>query len=263
MTDREQLLNLYRQCFPQDEPSFWDWIFDHVYHPENTLVLRENEKIVASLQMIPCQMKLKDRLFEAHYIYAAATLPEAQGKGLMGSLLELAAEEGLRRGQAFSVLITQEDSLQDYYARFGYQNRFLISEYPPADCLTEDSCCCRVAVLADIPALRAIYDRETRCLFCGQRDEAFWLQQLELFGAGAMVAERDGSVTAYAFADERGILEAAGKDAAQLAGVVSPGSVWRTFPGETAHPMGSIRPLSEEFREIMEQNPCFLNLMYN
>lgn len=263
MTDREQLLHLYRQCFPEDDISFWDWFFAQVYRPENTLVLREQGKIVASLQMLPCKMKLKDRLFEAHYIYAAATLPAWQGKGLMARLLAQAAEEGLRRGQAFSVLITQEDSLMDYYARFGYQNRFMISDLPPLERLEEGTLRQRVAVPADIPALCSIYDRETCDYLCGQRDEAFWEQQLELFGTGARVAERNGQITAYAFADERGVLEAAGADAAQLAGAIAPGRVWRTFPKDHAHPMGCIRVLSEEFRAIMEQNPCFLNLMFN
>lgn len=263
MTDREQLLHLYRQGFPQDEISFGEWIFENVYRPENTLVTRENGKIVASLQMIPCKMKLNDRLFDAHYIYAASTLPEARGQGLMGNLLAQAAEKGRRRGQAFSVLITQEDSLLDYYARFGYQSRFLASEYPA---LTSEQTCIggyRTAVPADIPALCDIYDRETAHLLCGYRDEQFWLQQLELFGTGAQVAERDGHITAYAFVDERGVLEAAGEEAALLASAVAPGKTWRTFPEKDAHPMGSIRSLTEEFRQIMEQNPCFLNLMYN
>ena len=119
MTDREQLLALYGACFPEDDPQFWNWVFDKLYREENTLTVRENGTIVASLQMIPCEMQLEERWFSAHYIYAAATLPTWQGKGLMARLLAKAEEEGRRRGQAFSVLITQEDSLLDYYARFG------------------------------------------------------------------------------------------------------------------------------------------------
>ena len=161
------------------------------------------------------------------------------------------------------MLITQEDSLLDYYARFGYQSRFLVSEMPPMEACENRKSTVRMVVPSDLPALCAIYDCETRPLLCGQRDEQFWLQQLELFGTGAQVAERDGRITAYAFADERGVLEAAGEDAAFLVAAVAPGKYWRTFPGESAHPMGSIRPLTEEFRGIMEQNPCYLNLMYN
>ena len=75
MTDREQLLALYGACFPEDDPHFWNWVFDNLYREENTLTVRENGTIVASLQMIPCEMQLEERRFSAHYIYAAATLP--------------------------------------------------------------------------------------------------------------------------------------------------------------------------------------------
>ena len=57
MTDREQLLALYQACFPEDEPAFWEWIFERLYCPGNTLNLREEGKIVASLQMLPCALR--------------------------------------------------------------------------------------------------------------------------------------------------------------------------------------------------------------
>ena len=261
--DGPQLKELYRQCFPQDEQSFWDWIFLRVYSPENTLVMVENGRITASLQMIPCKMRLKEQLFDAHYIYAASTLPEEQGRGLMAHLLAQAAEEGRRRGNRFSVLITQEDSLLDYYARFGYESRFMVSDVPPQSARLSGNHTCRLAKSADIPALSQIYRSGTDGLLCAERDTVFWLQQLELFGTGAKVLERDGRITAYAFMDERGIIEAAGEDAPLLASCLTPGCRWRTFPGKDAHPMGSIRPLDDDACKMMEQNPCYLNLMYN
>lgn len=261
MTDREQLLALYRACFPEDDPSFWKWIFERLYCPGNTLNLREEGKIVASLQMLPCALRLKEQTFSAHYIYAAATLPEWQGKGLMAKLLEQAAQEGRRRGQDFSILITQEDSLLDYYVRFGYEPRFLLGMGQPGE-KAEDGVM-RTACETDVPALNRLYEQATAELLHGDRDERHWTLQLELFGKGAQVLERDGHITAYAFADERGILEAAGPDASALAARIQPGKPWRTVPDKYARPMGSIKPLNEIARVLMEQNQCFLNLMYN
>lgn len=263
MTDREQLLALYRVCFPEDDPSFWEWIFRRVYVPENTLVIRENDRILASLQMIPCEMHLGERHYTAHYIYAASTLPEARGRGLMGRLLAQAEEEGRRRSQAFSVLITQEDSLLEYYARFGYEGRCKMAMMPPAAEKLSSLHQCRMAVPEDIAALTALYEQASRCMLCGLRDDAFWQIQLELFGKGAWVLEKQGQITAYAFADERGVMEAVGPEAGLLSATIAPGKPWRTLPIADGRPMGSIKPLREEYREIMEQNPCFLNLMYN
>jgi predicted N-acetyltransferase YhbS len=263
MTDREQLLALYRVCFPEDDPQFWNWVFDRLYRPENTLNLRENGRIVASLQMIPCEMQLEDRRYAAHYIYAAATLPEWQGKGLMAGLLAQAADEGRRRGQAFSVLITQEDSLLEYYARFGYEGRCKIAVMPPVMEQPSTLHQCRMAVPADLAALTGLYEQASRGMLCGLRDEAFWRTQLDLFGKGAWVLEKQGRIMAYAFADERGIIEAAGPEAGLLAAKIAPGESWRTLPLQGGQPMGSIKPLDEKYRKIMEHNPCFLNLMYN
>ncbi len=261
MTQRQQLLALYQACFPEDDPAFWNWIFEKVYRPENTLNIFRVGRIVSSLQMIPCKLRQGSARFDAHYIYAAATLPEFQGRGLMAELLRQAAQEGIRRGQDFSVLITQEDSLLDYYARFGYQPRSLSGFGEPYTGPVTGRVC--TAAPADIPVLNELYEQAAGELLHGVRDEEHWLLQLELFGMGARVLKREGSITAYAFSDERGILEAVGPDAAMLAAHLHSGCAWRTIPGKNARPMGSIKPLNEKSRIFLEQNPCFLNLMYN
>ena len=261
MTDREQLLDLYQACFPEDAPAFWEWVFERLYCPGNTLNLREGDRIVSSLQMLPCSLRLKEQTFSAHYIYAASTLPEWQGRGLMARLLEQAAEEGRKRGHDFSVLITQEDSLLDYYARFGYQPRCLLGMGNAVNTVADGVI--RTACPSDIPALNALYEQAAAGLLHGDRDANHWTLQLELFGKGGQVLEQDGRITAYAFADERGILEAVGPHAAALAAHIQPGKPWRTVPTEHARPMGSVKPLNEKARALMEQNRCFLNLMYN
>ncbi len=261
MSDREQLLALYGACFPEDGPEFWQWIFDRVWQSENTLSVRADGRIVSSLQMIPCTLRLGEVRFAAHYIYAAATLPQWQGRGLMEGLLEEAARDGARRGQDFSVLITQEDSLLDYYARFGYAPRLLLGlGVPEADTGTGRL---RRATSADIPGLDGLYEQMAHGLLHGVRSREDWRLQLELFGKGAWVLEREGGLAAYAFADERGVLEAVGPESGQLAARLQPGKAWRTLPGENARPMGSIKPLNERARAVMEQNRCFLNLMFN
>ncbi len=261
MNDRQQLLALYQACFPEDDPIFWQWIFDRVYRAENPLNVWEDDRIVSSLQMIPCTIGMDGRAFQAHYIYAAATLPDRQGTGLMAGLLEQAAQEGLRRGHDFSVLITQEDSLLDFYARFGYQPKCLFEPAAPQDVLLNGQV--RPAKPADISRLNELYEQAAAGLLHGLRDEAHWALQLELFGEGAKVLCRQETITAYAFCDERGILEAVGPQAAALANHLAPGQSWRTIPRENARPMGSIKPLNEKSRNMLEQNACFLNLMYN
>jgi predicted acetyltransferase len=58
------------------------------------------------------------------YIYAACTAPEHRGKGYMSALLNGADDIARRQGKEFLCLVPSEQSLFEYYARFGYLSSF-------------------------------------------------------------------------------------------------------------------------------------------
>lgn len=264
--DEAQLISLYRQCFPDGE-AFWRWLLSQEpYRPENTLTLRENGKIVSSLQMMPVTLRLHEESYASHYIYAASTLPQFQGRGLMGQLLECAAREGLRRKQQFSVLIVEEPGLLDYYARFGYRPQ-IVWQYESAPASSSPLLPgehLRKIQQEDIPALHALYEAAAEKLLHGVRDNAHWERQLELYGEGALLLENAEGVKAYCFADENGITEANGEGAARLAAQIAPGKAFRTVPEQgQILPGGSIRPLTQAADALLKQQMVYLNLMYN
>lgn len=261
--DEEQLIALYRQCFPDGE-DFWRWLLSNgSYLPENTLTLRANGEIISSLQMMPAALALHGTEYAAHYIYAAATLPRWQGRGLMGRLLEYAAREGLRRKQQFSVLIVEEPGLLDYYARFGYRPQ-IVWQYDPADGALLPGEHWRRITPGNIPAVNDLYEKTADGLLHGVRETLHWQRQLELYGDGAVLLEDASGVKAYCFADENGVTEAIGTGAARLCAQIAPGKTFRTIPtGGDILPGGSIRPLTREAEALLGQRPVYLNLMYN
>ncbi|MBQ7491920.1 MAG: GNAT family N-acetyltransferase [Clostridia bacterium] len=262
--DRRSLAKLYRVCFPKDEPAFWDWIFRNPYRAENTLVIRNEDKVISSLQMIPCAMRLNGQRFAAHYIYAAATLPAYRGAGLMAGLLSEAAAIGRARGHAFSVLITQEDSLLTYYGRFGYLSVLCCErKRTGAGILLPDETV-RRAEERDIPALNGLYEAACGNLLHGVRTPEHWRGQLELFPEGAYLLEHCGEAAAYCFSDERGCIEAVGKGSERLAGHLNgPGAEIQSPPCKEAVPMGCIRPLDPGAAAAVREARGYLNLMYN
>ena len=262
--DETQLLALYLRCFP-DGPAFWQWFFEKgPYRPGDTLVWREGEQIVSSLQMLPVTLAQGKARFAAHYIYAASTLPEHRGRGLMGRLLAGAAEEGLRRGQQYSVLIVEEPSLLDYYARFGYLPQICWKQQAasPAGLLPGERC--RPMRPEDIPAVNGIYERAAGQLLFGVRPPEHWETQLELYPNGAVILEENDAVKAYCFADETAVAEAVGEGACRLAGHIAPGCAQYPAPSpEADRAAGSIRPLTEQAARLLGSRPVYLNLMYN
>ena len=102
--------------------------FRNTWRPENTLAVCQDGRIVSALHMLPCRMLLSGRTVQAHYIYAAATLPDFRGRGYMAQLLHLAGEYGQRRGDYASVLLPASASLYDFYHKFGYRTVFGVRE---------------------------------------------------------------------------------------------------------------------------------------
>ncbi len=122
--DRLALKEMWKLCFSIDTDVFIDFYFDHVYRNEETLIHVENNIPVASLQILPYQIKLKQRRFEAGYISGAMTHPDFRRKGYMERLLIFAFEEMKKKNISFTFLIPQENWLFDFYAKYGYQKAF-------------------------------------------------------------------------------------------------------------------------------------------
>jgi len=133
-TDKETLMNLWKLCFPQDSEHFVHFYFDKVYANDETLVYVENGQTVASMQMIPYQIKTGDYLSWGGYISGAMTHPRYQGKGYMKQLLSVSFNEMIKTGYDYTFLIPQEKWLIQVYEKYGFK-LCEPSHYPPENIL--------------------------------------------------------------------------------------------------------------------------------
>ena len=123
-SDIPDLKTMWKLCFPTDADDFIRFYFNEVYKPDECLVLYQENILVASLQIIPYQIKIGVKIYNAGYISGAMTHPEHRKKGYMQQLLVVAFEEMRMLGFTFSFLIPQEDWLFDFYEKYGYQKAF-------------------------------------------------------------------------------------------------------------------------------------------
>jgi predicted acetyltransferase len=119
--DKDSLKEMWKLCFPLDTDQFIDFYFDKVYKNEETLVFIENDKPIASLQMIPYQLKIGTTVSLAGYISGAMTHPAFRKKGYMSQLLPIAFDAMKEKGYDYTFLIPQEEWLFGFYEKFGYQ----------------------------------------------------------------------------------------------------------------------------------------------
>ncbi len=120
---RRELVDIWQICF--DEPARPPKYFlNNYFRPENCLVYQVGEKIAAVVYLLPARIAAKKGTVQAHYIYAAATLPEYRSRGFMAALLAAAALVGARRGDQYSFLLPATKELYPMYQKSDYRPFF-------------------------------------------------------------------------------------------------------------------------------------------
>ena len=118
---------LWREAFGDDD-SFINFFYERRFSESNTLIWAENEIPVAILTLLPAQMKIVDKLYPVKYVYGVATKLEYRGRGISSELIHYINEQADNNHEIL-VLVPAEESLFDFYKRFGYQKSFYLKEY--------------------------------------------------------------------------------------------------------------------------------------
>lgn len=125
-TDAEACKAIWLACFPDDPPEVPELFLRDILRPEEGLVCRMDGRPVSMVLMLPAHMAGDGERLPIQYIYAAATHPAYQHRGLFARLLQAALEQAKQQGMAASFLRPGEPGLIDYYARFGYRPFFTV-----------------------------------------------------------------------------------------------------------------------------------------
>ncbi|WP_105204863.1 GNAT family N-acetyltransferase [Neobittarella massiliensis] len=144
--DWPALKTIWQACFG-DESSYIDLFLEDLFDSCIPLVWRQEGQPVAMLYLLPVQLVHTGQAQSWHYLYAAATLPSCQGRGLMGQLLKAARQSSAQAGAAGILLVPGEKSLFQYYARFGYATYGARRQL----CLAADELSGPAAVISPLP----------------------------------------------------------------------------------------------------------------
>ncbi|MDR1891475.1 MAG: GNAT family N-acetyltransferase [Oscillospiraceae bacterium] len=121
--DLPALTRLWSACF-DDAPAtirlFMERRFPHSFAP----AFFEGDRAVSAVYLLPAHLSIGGLLAPARYIYAAATLREARGAGLMGRLLAFAQSWARETGIDYLFLAPATAELAAYYGRKGFSGGF-------------------------------------------------------------------------------------------------------------------------------------------
>ncbi len=127
MRTKEEVKHLWRLCF-NDSEAFIDLYFRLRYRDDINVCIRQDDKVVAALQMIPYPMMCMGEVIPTSYISGACTHPDYREQGLMRRLLTDTHRRMAEQGALLSTLIPAEEWLFGYYAKSGYAPVFAYEE---------------------------------------------------------------------------------------------------------------------------------------
>lgn len=111
-----QLRSLWKAAFG-DTDAFLDQFFSTAYHPRRCRCVTQDDTVAAVLYWFDVTCRGE----KMAYLYAVATHPEARGQGLCRRLMEDVRQILSEEGYAAILLVPQDASLVQMYAKMGYR----------------------------------------------------------------------------------------------------------------------------------------------
>lgn len=114
-----RLKEIWKECF-HDEDAYIDFFFANRFSPDRMVVWLEEEEPVAMACLFPCtcwsEMQGTRSSQKGIYIYAVATKPAYQGRGISSNLLhEILAM--VQRDNAIGLLVPASEALINFYKK--------------------------------------------------------------------------------------------------------------------------------------------------
>lgn len=113
------LVELWHKVFG-DEEEYIRLFFKEAYYDSECFVKLVDGKVVSAFYLLRCKIRFSDKTYEGRYLYAAATLPEYRGKGIMSELIGEAVAYCKEVNLDYIALVPASESLYGYYGRFGF-----------------------------------------------------------------------------------------------------------------------------------------------
>ncbi len=267
--DLPQVLKLWSVSFNEDE-NFNNWYFDNVYKADNTIVYEDNGMIIAMLQMLPYEIT---NLGKVSYIFGACTMPEYRGKGIMASLIAYSEELDRQSGIKASILIPQNESLFNFYDRFGYEPYFKIASKDYSVQMKKDHPHSFLKCTTDdIAQLNRLYEDSLFEIDYVKRTESDWETQINMFkalGGDTFCLKDNNEIVGYAFVwnEETPLIQELAGKTTEIKDILA-NEILRYYSKEKAQAfildgiptqlLGSIKFYDKQIKKLY-----YMNLMFN
>ncbi len=200
----DDVLPLFEHCFESTE-QFNNYFFLNIYKPENTLVYKVNNEIVAMLQMINFDTSIGKTM----YLFAVCTDPKYRKQGISSMLINKSFEVAAQKGCNSVILIPEQEWLYNFYAKFGFESSLMCEENVFSSYEANEVVKFSLSY-EDIPKMIELYNSEVKSGFYIKRSEDYFKWQIDMYFDGAIGYKLNGVIIGYSFGyikDEAVILD--------------------------------------------------------
>jgi predicted acetyltransferase len=123
--DLNQVKEMWRICFPQEDPAYIDFYFKKIWKPESCWLSREDDETAASLCRNKHAMMFNNKVLEVSMITGICTLPQYRNKGHMHQLMNTLTDAA-SHSELLTLLRTEQPEL---YEPFGFRKAYERTAY--------------------------------------------------------------------------------------------------------------------------------------
>lgn len=113
------LVDLWHRVF-SDSEEYIRIFFEKTYYDCECFAEIIDGNIVSAFYLMKCEINLDGKTYNGRYLYAAATLTDYRGGGIMSKLIRESLVYAEKEKLDFIALVPADDGLYDYYGRFGF-----------------------------------------------------------------------------------------------------------------------------------------------
>jgi len=113
----EEVLALWRECFPEDSEEYLGWLMANKYSAERCKALLIGGRIAALTHLLPLSLRLHGIKTPLPFLYGVGTLKEFRHRGLATKLMEQLMAEERAKGTRFLGLYPFNHG---FYKKLGY-----------------------------------------------------------------------------------------------------------------------------------------------